>query len=81
MSEVFWKRCKPDPDGVVWNDLRDNKLFKAWVLTYRDVGNKWLVMHTNNTKGEDRYIDKDDMSEEQLRNDLKMQYLLTRGET
>jgi hypothetical protein len=81
MSEVFWKRCKPDPDGVVWNDLRDNKLFKAWVLTYRDVGNKWLVMHTNNTKGEDRYIDKADMSEEQLRNDLKMQYLLTRGET
>ena len=29
----------------------------------------------------DRYIDKADISEEQLRNDLRLHYILTRGET
>jgi hypothetical protein len=88
MSEVFWKRSKPDPDGSVWHDLRDSKLLDAWVVTYRESGDKWLVMYRNNYRNlgynpdlADRYIDKADMSEEQLRNDLKLQYLLTRGET
>ncbi len=80
MSEVFWRRNKHYPTDAVWTDLRDSKL-KAWVVTYRDVGTKWLVMYTRFGKGEDRYIDKADMSEEQLRNDLKLQYLLMRGET
>lgn len=80
MSEVFWKRSKPDHEGVVWHDLRDRKV-KHWVVTYRDVGAKWLVMYLRNPYGEDKYIDKADMSEEQLRNDLKLAYLLIRGET
>ena len=87
MSHVFWKRCKPHHDGDVWHDLRDSKLFDAWVVTYREAGDRWLVMYRDNPKMDynpdlaDRYIDKADMSEEQLRNDLKLQYLLTRGET
>lgn len=80
MSDVFWKRNKPDHEGEVWTDLRDSKL-KAWVITYREVGTKWLVMYTRFAQGEDRYIDKANMPEEQLRNDLKLHYLLTRGET
>jgi hypothetical protein len=88
MSHVFWKRSKPDPDGSVWYDLRDSKLFNAWVVTYREAGTKWLVMYRNNYRSmtynpdlADRYIDKADISEEQLRNDLRLHYILTRGET
>lgn len=88
MTHVFWKRCRPDPDGSVWHDLRDSKLFDAWVVTYREAGGKWLVMYRNNYRSmsydpdlADKYINKADISEEQLRNDLKMQYLLMRGET
>ena len=32
MSDVFWKRNKPDPDGTVWNDLRDSTV-KDWIVT------------------------------------------------
>jgi hypothetical protein len=81
MSDVFWRRCKPDSDGVVWNDLRDHKVKKDWVITYREAGTKWLVMHLRSSHGEDRYIDKADISEEQLRNEIRLHYILTRGET
>lgn len=87
MSNVFWKRCRPDPNGAVWHDLRDSKLFDAWVVTYREAGDKWLVMYRNNYRSmeynpdlADRYIDKADMPEEKLRNDLMLHYILTRGE-
>jgi hypothetical protein len=87
MSDVFWKRSKPDPDGTVWNDLRDRKV-KDWIVTYREAGTRWLVMHRNNYRSmdsnpdlADRYIDKADITEEQLRNDLRLHYILTRGET
>ncbi len=87
MSDVFWKRCKPDPDGSVWNDLRDSTV-KDWIVTYREAGAKWLVMYRHNYRSmdsnpdfADRYIDKADMPEEQLRNDLRLHYILTRGET
>lgn len=78
MSDVFWKRNKPDHDGVVWTDLRDANI-KDWVLTYGEVRDKWLVLYKG-YNGIDKYIDKADMPEEQLRNELKLQYLLTRGE-
>ncbi len=89
MSDVFWKRCKPDPDGTVWNDLLDPKVKgERWVLSYREAGTRWLVMHRNNYRSmdsnpdlADRYINKADISEEQLRNDLRLHYILTRGET
>jgi hypothetical protein len=85
MSNVFWTRCRPDPNGAVWHDLRDSKLFDAWVVTYREAGDRWLVMYRgnyqNNPSQADRYIDKADMPEEQLRNDLMLEYLLTRGDT
>lgn len=87
MSDVFWKRCKPDPDGTVWNDLRDSTV-KDWIVTYRESGDKWLVMYRTNYRSleydpdlADRYIDKADISEEQLRNDLRLHYILTRRET
>lgn len=87
MSDVFWKRSKPDPDGSVWYDLRDRKV-KDWIVTYREAGTKWLVMYRNNYRSThynpdlaDRYIAKADISEEQLRNDLRLHYILTRGET
>lgn len=86
MSDVFWKRSKPDPDGTVWNDLRDSTV-KDWIVTYRDAGSRWLVMYRTNYRSleydpdlADRYIDKADISEEQLRNDLRLHYILTRGE-
>ena len=86
MSDVFWKRNKADPDGAVWRDLRDPAV-KDWVVTYREAGDKWLVMYRDNYRimgynpdRADRYIPQADMPEEQLRNDLMLEYLLTRGE-
>lgn len=79
MSDVFWKRNKPDHDGMVWTDLRDTNI-KDWVLTYGEVRDKWLVLYKDSYNAVDKYIDKTTMSEEQLRNELKLQYLLTRGE-
>ncbi len=83
MSNVFWKRCKPDPDGSVWHDLQDPTV-KNWVLTYREAGDRWLVMYRGNYQKNpskaDRFIDKATMPEEQLRNDLMLDYILTRGE-
>jgi hypothetical protein len=84
MSHVFWRRNKPDHAGDVWHDLQDPTV-KGWVVTYRESGTKWLVMYRgnyqNNPSQADRYIDKADISEEQLRNDLRLHYILTRGET
>ena len=83
MNNVFWKRSKPHHDGDVWHDLRDPTV-KDWVVTYREAGDRWLVMYRgnyqNNPSQADRYIDKADMPEEQLRNDLMLDYILTRGE-
>lgn len=86
MSHVFWKRSKHAHDGDVWYDLRDPTI-KDWVVTYREAGTKWLVMYRNNYRSmtynpdlADRYINKADISEEQLRNDLRLHYILTRGE-
>lgn len=86
MSNVFWRRCRPDPDGSVWHDLRDPTI-KDWIVTYREAGSRWLVMYRNNYRSmtynpdlADRYIDKADITEEQLRNDLMLHYILTRGE-
>lgn len=88
MSEVFWKRKKPDHDGVVWNDLRDptakrKTLGAGWVITYREYHGAWLVMWNPKifSNKSDQLINRATTSEEQLRNDLKLQYLLTRGET
>ena len=78
MNNVFWRR-KPDHDGVVWTDLRDTNI-KDWVLTYGDVRDKWLVLYKDGCIAVDKYVDKASMPEEQLRNDLKLRYLLTRGE-
>lgn len=79
MSDVFWKRHKPDHDGVVWTDLRDASK-KDWVITYRETQHKWLVLYKDNYNGLDKYVDKAIMPEEQLRNDLRLDYLLNRGE-
>lgn len=78
MSDVFWKVNKPDTDGVVWVDLRDRSK-TDWVITYREYHGRWHVMWNDN-KYTDRLIP-DTVPEEQLRNDLKLAYLLTRGET
>ncbi len=76
MSEVFWKRHKPDRDGVVWNDL----LCKGdWIITYRETQHKWLVLYRDSYNGLDKYVDRATMPEEQLRNDLRLNYLLNRG--
>ena len=81
MSDVFWKVNKPDMDGVVWTDLRDRNIKGKlnWVVTYREHYGRWHVMWNDN-KYTDRLIP-DTMPEEQLRNNLKLAYLLTRGET
>jgi hypothetical protein len=86
VSEVFWKRSKPDPDGAVWNDLRDLTVklgIRGWVITYRDYFGTWHVMWNpkifNNRQ--DQLINQATTSEEKLRNDLKLYYLLTKGET
>lgn len=87
MSDVFWKRNKQKATGEMWNDLRDTRK-KDWIVTYREAGTKWLVMYRTNYRSleydpdlADRYIDKADITEEQLRNDLRLHYILTRGET
>lgn len=85
MSRAFWKRNKPDHDDVVWNDLRDPaaKLgIRGWVLTYREYHGSWHVMWNPKifSNSSDQLISKN-VPEEQLRNDLKLNYLLTRGET
>jgi hypothetical protein len=84
MSNVFWKRQKHTPTNEAWNDLQDPTV-KNWVLTYREAGDRWLVMYRgnyqNNPSKADRFIDKATMPEEQLRNDLMLEYLLTRGDT
>jgi hypothetical protein len=84
MNNVFWKRQKHTPTNEAWNDLQDPTV-KNWVVTYREAGTKWLVMYRSYVYGSYsygtyRYIDKADMPEEQLRNDLMLEYLLTRGE-
>ncbi len=87
MSNVFWRRNKADHEGVVWHDLRDPAV-KGWVVTYRKAwGDRWLVMYRNNYRSmsydpalADKYIPQADMPEEQLRNDLMLEYLLTRGD-
>jgi hypothetical protein len=83
MNNVFWRRNKSDHTGDVWNDLRDPTV-KDWVVTYREAGTKWLVMYRgnyqNNPSQADRFIPKADITEEQLRNDLMLDYILTRGE-
>lgn len=81
MSDVFWKVNKPDHDGVVWTDLRDYNIKgkRNWVITYRRYHGCWHVMWSNN-KYNDQLLH-DTVPEEQLRNDLKLAYLLTRGET
>lgn len=78
MSNVIWKCCKPDADGVVWNDLLDFSVYeKEWVVTYRDHYNSWHVMWRNNRS--DQLVSKN-ITEEQLRINLKLDYILTRGE-
>lgn len=85
MSNVFWRRKKPDHDGVVWNDLRDPAariLGVGWVITYREYYGCWHVMWNTYVFRDkpDRLINKN-IPEEQLRIDLKLQYLFQRGET
>lgn len=87
MRNVFWKRCKADHEGVVWNDLRDPTakatFGSGWVITYREYYGCWHVMWHPNVfiNKADQLFDQMTTPEEKLRNDLKMQYLLTRGET
>ena len=86
MSEVFWKRNKPDHEGVVWHDLRDPAMraklgTRYWVVTYRDYFGAWHVMWNPMFNRQDQLINQATTSEEKLRNDLKLHYLLTRGET
>jgi hypothetical protein len=86
MSEVFWKRNKHDPTDVVWTDLRDLTVklgIRGWVVTYREYHGAWLVMWNPKifSNRSDQLINRATTSEEQLRNDLKLQYLLMRGET
>jgi poly(3-hydroxyalkanoate) synthetase len=82
MSEVFWKRNKPDHEGVVWNDLRDREVdVKNWVVTYRNHYGAWHIMWNPMFNRKDQLINQATTSEEQLRNDLKLYYLLTKGET
>ena len=88
MSDVFWKRNKPDHEGVVWNDLRDPTAkatlgIKGWAVTYREYFGAWHVMwnRTLFSGRTDQLINQATTSEEKLRNDLKLQYLLMRGET
>jgi len=84
VSRVIWRK-KPDVDGVMWNDLLDpavrTRRGAIWVLTYREYHNSWHVMWSSTISDQaDRLISKN-IPEEQLREQLKLQYLLTRGET
>jgi hypothetical protein len=86
MSDVFWKRSKPDPDGTVWNDLRDLTVklgIRGWVVTYREYHGAWLVMWNPKifSNRSDQLINRATTSEEQLRNEIRLHYILTRGET
>ncbi len=81
--KVEW-RINPDGDGVVWNDLIDPTAKTggtSWVITYRDYYSSWHVMwNTLGLRKDDQLISKK-VSEQQLRNNLMLEYLLTRGET
>jgi hypothetical protein len=80
---VKWRENR-DGDGVLWNDLVDptaKTMGAGWVITYRDYYSSWHVMwNTLRQRRDDQLISKS-MPEEQLRDRLKTEYLLTRGET
>jgi hypothetical protein len=87
MSEVYWHTDNTDivekdgEDLVIWHDLIDDTVHDGayWQVTYRHKGDYWLVMHKN--RGDlGQYIPKHIMTEQQLREELRLNYLLTRGE-
>ena len=88
MSEVFWKRQKLDSEGVVWNDLIDlsaarRTLGAKWVVTYRDYSpSNWHVMWNSPSRPEhtDELIAKT-VTEDELRDNLRLRYILLRGES
>jgi hypothetical protein len=80
VANVIWRK-KPDPEGVVWHDLLDPSKGSPWVVTFTQKGDAWLVMHRGNPMARDEYIPVKDITEQQLRDKLRLEYLLTRGET
>ena len=85
MSNVFWKRNKSDHTNVVWHDLRDPTVklgIRGWAVTYREVHGDWLVMWNPKifSNRRDQFINRATTPEEKLRNDLMLDYILTRGE-
>jgi hypothetical protein len=82
MTKVIWKRCKPDSDGVVWCDLLDpdaNANGACWVITYRDYYESWHVMWNTLISDRPDHLISKTIPEKQLRDRLRLEYLLTRG--
>ncbi len=82
--KVEWRTQKPDGDGVVWNDLIDPTMRKQganWVITYRDYYSSWHVMWNLGYEHRDDQLISKNVTEQQLRDNLRLEYLLTRGET
>jgi hypothetical protein len=77
VTKVIW-RMKPDQDDVIWHDLLDPSRGKGWFVTFTQKGNAWLVMRRDSPR--DELIPTKDITEKQLREQLRLQYLLTRGE-
>jgi hypothetical protein len=84
MAKVYWQRCEPAANGVVWNDLRDpdaKTKGAGWVLTYRDYHNSWHVMWNDLISDRSDQLISKTIPEEQLRHQLRLAYLFQRGET
>lgn len=83
MSNVIWRK-KPDAEGVIWNDLLDptvkGKSAGYWVITYREHHSDWFVMWNANLSDNPNQLISKNIPEEQLQEQLKLHYLLTRGD-
>ena len=73
MARVEWFDAKGE-----WCDLLDHDK-SSWQVTYRKRGTAWEVMFPDNRHT--AYIPTEDITEQQLRDKLRLEYLLTRGET
>lgn len=91
LSKLVWRTTTID--GVVWHDLIDPEVVgvdlenvdeDTWQVTYREAvtgersveASSWLVMYGWGRK-KDVLMPKSEVSEEQLRKNLELEYLLT----
>jgi hypothetical protein len=86
MSKIYWRKNDGNTDldtGGEWTDLIDpTSSHTHWRITYRKIGQGWQVMYSGHTylAKRDKLIPEGQFTEAELRNQLMLEYLLTRWE-